>query len=1105
MRLHPNTVLATLSAVAALSPATAQTAPTTSPVRSADNEERRETTLLEAFTVTGTNIRRLDEEKTLPVTVLNMDDLDARGVSTPAELFDTISFGGPITLDEGNTLGADARGDNSTINLRGIGSGNTLVLLNGRRLPPHPISQAESGVPSLSTNINNLPAAAMARVEVLRDGASAIYGTDAAAGVVNSITRSNFDGFSVRARGMVTQHGGGNDWSVELTDGRNFNGGRSNLLVTLDYYHRDFLWLGDRKFSRNLDIRQTRSIPAPWNGLPITDSAGTVVRDNDFDNTASTDSSYYGGFIRGNYNASGTFVGERPASNRGIVTASGSTSATMATNGTFYLIPLADGNIGFRQTLPSHNIDDFTLNWYQNSNDHKPILPKTDRFNLTGILRHKLDDNLELFGEFLGYRARSVTGRLPTSFDATTDHGIYVSADNPFNPFGSRFYHVNGAPNADGSPRITGAPAAVQLLPGVGVIPRDFQPRRIYVDSEAMRLVGGLRGKLGQGWEWESGVLYGRNKTTDTEKFAVRESRLRAALTTSDPARAFNPFNYTFKLVPQAGNTTNPYMVMVDQPYSNPAALTNSLYDDFVREGRTQIASWDAKVNGSLFERWWGGPIGLAFGGEMRWEDYRDYRPPYAGVNPADAPFNGNLSDPTNLFFGPAENDFLAVSPNVNLYKSRTIAAVFAETLVPIVGRHNRKPFARSLDLTIAARGEHFSDFGDTVKPKFGLSYRPTDWILFRGTLASSFRAPNLVQINTTPLQRSGNTFNDPYRSEVTGLNRDSNADPVLFRQGSATLKPESSRSKTAGIAISLPFYRDLTFTVDYWRISQRDVIDDVTGTTQLIRDEELLDAAVQRALAAGTPVNQINLGSGTDAYAGNPKVVRNAVTPADLADYQAYNATRPAAQQRAPVGSVRSIVTDYVNLAGREVEGLDFGVELRLPKHRFGQTTLRGDASYLTKFDTEDEPGAPIVNGINRDGRTRVRGSVGATHRFERWTAGWFANYYGPYVDTGTATTVEIYEVLGRPSYISSYVDSGGVRRYRYLVASHILHNTYINYAFPRRRDNRWLSNLSVRAGINNVFDVEPPLADEDSGYRRGAGTNPRGRAFYSQITKRF
>lgn len=183
----------------------------------------------------------------------------------------------------------------------------------------------------------------------------------------------------------------------------------------------------------------------------------------------------------------------------------------------------------------------------------------------------------------------------------------------------------------------------------------------------------------------------------------------------------------------------------------------------------------------------------------------------------------------------------------MNLYASRTIASAFGEVLFPIVSRVNRKPLIRSLEVTVAGRAERFSDFGTTAKPKFGLNFRPNDLILFRGTLAASFRAPNLVQINPTPLQRSGNTYNDIYRSEVTGLNRDSSAGPVVFRQGNVSLRPESSRSISLGLAVSASFYRDFTATVDYWRIKQKDVIDDVTGTAQLLRDEELLDGAVQK------------------------------------------------------------------------------------------------------------------------------------------------------------------------------------------------------------------------------------------------------------------
>lgn len=102
--------------------------------------------------------------------------------------------------NESATLGATARGDNASISLRGIPSSNTLMLLNGRRLVPHPISQSEAGVPTLSTNVNQLPNRGLSRVEILRDGASSVYGTDAVAGVVNYTTNKNFRGTELAFR-----------------------------------------------------------------------------------------------------------------------------------------------------------------------------------------------------------------------------------------------------------------------------------------------------------------------------------------------------------------------------------------------------------------------------------------------------------------------------------------------------------------------------------------------------------------------------------------------------------------------------------------------------------------------------------------------------------------------------------------------------------------------------------------------------------------------------------------------------------------------------------------------------------------------------------------
>ncbi|MEY2881206.1 MAG: hypothetical protein RLZZ15_3586, partial [Verrucomicrobiota bacterium] len=225
-----------------------------------------ETVKLEAFAVTGSAIKRLEQEKTLPLTALSEEEIRARGVSTPAELLATLPQAGRVPISESQASGADARGDIATVSLRGLGSGNTLVLLNGRRLAPHPISMPEggSGVPSMGVNINALPSAAIERLEVLRDGASALYGSDATAGVVNTILRRNVAGFELGARHAFTQQGGGAEHRANLSGGFSFDRRATNLVFVYDFLHRTEIRDSQREFSRSADFR-TRA-PAPWNG-----------------------------------------------------------------------------------------------------------------------------------------------------------------------------------------------------------------------------------------------------------------------------------------------------------------------------------------------------------------------------------------------------------------------------------------------------------------------------------------------------------------------------------------------------------------------------------------------------------------------------------------------------------------------------------------------------------------------------------------------------------------------------------------------------------------------------------------------------------------------
>ncbi len=1045
--------------------------------------EKAEALTMEAFTVTGSNIRRVESETMLPITTFDLEEIELRGAQTMSDLFETMLLASPPALSELNVAGQDARGDNVSIDLRGLGSGSTLMLINGRRVAPHPVSQSESGTPSLAGNINIVPTALLARTDILRDGASAIYGADAAAGVVNNILFRRYAGTRVSARTSMTQDGGANEYRFTLRHGRSFNSGRTRLTAGLDFFHRDGLSAQDRWWSRDANLRNVRSLPAPWNGLPVVDANGATVRDNDFDNRSSI--SALGSWIRGLPAGDGGFAGARPTGNAGISTTQPSPYLTTSTAGAFYLSPLADGTIGVRQTAPSRAVDGVEKDYFYNTNLGSSLVNKSDRVNGAVNFEHRLRGGSDFFAEAIFYQARSTLGRTPLSTDATDEPNIAVAVNNPYNPFGSRFYHPQGLPNADGTPRLVGAPAEVLFAPGVGTRIVDWQNRRIEVKSTAYRVVAGLRGKTGQTWEWETALLYSGAQTRDTEHDNVRESLLRTALARTD-ATAFNPFGYTFRIEPGSN------LIRLDRPYRNPESVVRGMFDDYIRFARTDLFLWDAKFNGRWL-RLLGNDISWALGGEVRRESYSDKRPPYAGVNPP--------SDP-NPLLRPNDNDFVALSPSINIAADRTIYSAYAETLVPVVTKSNRLPGVHSLEFSGAIRAEQFPFFGRAVKPRYAFAWDTFAWLKFRGSISQSFRAPNLVQTNVSPLQRSVSGISDPYRSEVTGLLIDGSTSRTVFRQGNQSLRPETGRGETVGMIVDVPRVRGLSFGVDVWRAKLSDVIANTTGTRQMLRDERLLDIETQRQLAAGTPIGSVNLGSGTANYVGNRAVARAAPTDADRAFFNTFNNGRPGAEQRAPVGRVLTIVDDYTNLGLRERTGWDVNVAWRSPRTEAGTFTVRGELSRRLKYAEQIDPDSAVESELEEDGIAKWRANASLSWRRGRWGAGWFTSYFGRWIDTSALTTAAVYQALGRPDYIRVFNDDG-IIRYAHSVKPSILHNANLSWEADRS-SSKWLRDLSVRAGLTNVFNTPPVVVDAGLGFQSTASA-VRGRQYWVELSRRF
>ena len=208
-----------------------------------DDEEDDEQ--IEEIVTVGSQIKGANIRNALAVSVVTSQDIEDLGVDSGDDLLEFMAEQGQNFFTESENISGgvnSARGDMGAYNLRNLGTGNTLVLLNGRRMVNAASYQTElvggSFIPVNTVNSQSLPVFGLERVEVLRDGASAIYGADAVAGVVNYVMKDDFDGFSLQARYAEWEGLPRSDYKLTLEWGKNFNGGRTNVAVFANYYDR---------------------------------------------------------------------------------------------------------------------------------------------------------------------------------------------------------------------------------------------------------------------------------------------------------------------------------------------------------------------------------------------------------------------------------------------------------------------------------------------------------------------------------------------------------------------------------------------------------------------------------------------------------------------------------------------------------------------------------------------------------------------------------------------------------------------------------------------------------------------------------------------------
>lgn len=953
-----------------------------------DTDSADEARELDKVVVVGSQIVGSDVAGALPVTVLGIDDIDVTGATSGDELLRAIPQVGDIIFSEAEFTGVNgARGDIGSINLRGIGTGNTLVLLNGRRLVLHPGTQVEDFVPVNTVNSQSLPVTGIQRLEVLRDGAAAIYGTDAVAGVINTITQDDFEGLEANIR-----YGGSENTDLrELTGtvkwGKNFNDGRTNFSVFANFLDREGFRASQLRNTSTEDLR-TFFEGTPFEGDTQLRNLSTQTQWAEF------------------------------RSLEGQIAALGDDDFHIQPN-TFAgcLVDLGNG-------VCADNGGSIDTSLRLDRARYREIVGNTQRQNVMGFLNHEFDNGAELYGEATYYHA---------DYNRERETAQILSSGRLVVP-GTAFYNPFGVDLEIRDYR-----------------PLDAGPRRVEVENNSFRLLGGLRGDWGD-WNYDTAILHSEAETTDRTN-RVSNTLFQQAIsgTTAD---AYNIF--------AGGNTTD-----TNAPGTfNNQAVIDSFLVPVSRVGETSLTLADFKLsNGALFDLPAGG-LGIAVGVEFRHEEFTDDR---------DDRLDGTIFFTDAVTGNVIPSDIMGSSPTPDTNGDRDVFSAFAELAVPIVSEDMNIPLIHSLDAQLAIRAEDYSDVGSVAKPKIALSWYPHPDFQVRAAYSQGFRAPNLEQINATGIRRVNGGREDwigcEAISRANGTDFDTgDCDSVSVesvRSGGPNLQPEENDNISIGVVYEPSFVDDLTFTLDWWRIEQEDVVGIFGDQNQISLDYVLrLEGS------------------------SNPNVIRAAPTADEIALYTAAGLT--------PAGEIIEVADQYVNLNPREFEGIDFGVNYGLDTDSLGTFDFKVNAAYLqeafqspsaeanailTAVESGAADSAVDVPGsqdrIQQNGRPEWRGNASMIWRNGAWGAGLFYNYVGDVIDTSvTGPNGEIFEVDPFETI-----------------------SLYGQYTFEE-----WLGgDTRIRIGARNITDEEPPLADEfASGYFPSLHSN-RGRYWYLDIRKEF
>ena len=777
-----------------------------------------------AIVVTGSRIKQDPSKSALPLEIVTPDDLSRESISSPEQFISYLASNGngaDNLASNSDVVTGAARGTNglSAANLRGQGASSTLVLLNGRRVAAH-------GLSGSAVDVNQIPFSAIERIEVLKDGASAIYGTDAIGGVINYITKKNFTGITASGFVDITEAGDAPIYRLSGTAGYGkLDEQGFNIMGAVSKSWNGILFGKDRDFVNG--NQPNRGLSIDTRGTPI----ATVFPINP---TATGIGISQGGTLFG-----GTTVGSL-ATNPGFFIP----GTTTAANGGVNPLDLPggagcstmDGGMPYDQVL--WNTPGAALACAWDTGRAATLQQPLETLTWYGRATAKLGEH-EIFAEVTGSKAHSSK---IFSNNQYTANNTSLPIAYPLNSLTASTYNTVYDQLAGVLPAIGAVGDRTVDSVGRYGLPIAFRwrceacgPRQYETDTKTFRAAMGVEGPIGGSWEYRVGGSYAESQATSVlgsgYHFRGVFASSASALASGTGATLAGQADTRAPTAPGASapgivglfnsGIINPFS-LVQTPQALAALDAVSAKGTRLYGGKYTVWQADASISGDLFELP-GGTVKFAAGVDYRREGYS---------------FDGSTAGATT-----SPDIFNVAFDNVNQLakKTRDVKAAYAEVLVPVFDM---------LELTGAVRVDDYTGFGSTVNPKFTAKFQPVDWFMARASYGTGFRVPSFNQIfnGVTQSPNPGSSLTDPTTCPTGGTVNVTPGctaiTPDSLSGGNLNLGPETSEQYSAGLVLR-PTSR-ITLSADYWNIAVDNVIGSIT-ISQLFANIAAFPERIQR------------------------------------------------------------------------------------------------------------------------------------------------------------------------------------------------------------------------------------------------------------------